>query len=97
MDIEGGGKVAILGMERVLAEARPIVPAELHGREEGEVVCNALCRHGYTLRHGPPEYLRIQDIRELDFDQVGTGVVATPPAWLPRDVRLLNRESGMAV
>ena len=50
LDIEGGGAQAMAGMKRVLAEARPVFLAELHGPEEREVVVATLRDHGYDLR-----------------------------------------------
>lgn len=49
LDIEGGGVRAIPGMRRVLAAARPILFAELHGEEEQQAAWDALRAVGYQL------------------------------------------------
>jgi FkbM family methyltransferase len=56
MDIEGGGEKAIPGMERILFEARPICPLELHGPEEGHVACQFLRQHKYAVHRMAPSW-----------------------------------------
>ncbi len=58
MDIEGGEVLALPGMRRVLAEARPLMLMELHGPESSRVAWETLTGAGYQIcwmRHGFPE------------------------------------------
>jgi FkbM family methyltransferase len=58
MDIEGGEVLALPGMRRVLAEARPLMLMELHGPESSRVAWQTLSAAGYRIcwmRHGYPE------------------------------------------
>jgi FkbM family methyltransferase len=58
MDIEGGEVLALPGMRRVLAEARPLMLMELHGPESSRAAWETLTAAGYTIcwmRHGYPE------------------------------------------
>ena len=57
MDIEGGEVLALPGMHRTLAEARPLMLMELHGPESSRVAWETLTSAGYTLlwmKHGYP-------------------------------------------
>ena len=57
MDIEGGEVLALPGMHRVLAEARPLMLMELHGPESCRVAWETLTAAGYDIRwmrHGYP-------------------------------------------
>ena len=57
MDIEGGEVLALPGMRRVLAEARPLMLMELHGPESSRAAWEALTDAGYKIcwmRHGYP-------------------------------------------
>ena len=57
MDIEGGEVLALPGMSRVLAEARPLMLMELHGPESSRAAWETLTAAGYTIcwmRHGYP-------------------------------------------
>ena len=57
MDIEGGEVLALPGMRRVLAEARPLMLMELHGPEASQVAWQTLTAAGYKIcwmRHGYP-------------------------------------------
>jgi FkbM family methyltransferase len=57
MDIEGGEVLALPGMHRVLAECRPFLLMELHGRESCQAAWDILPAHGYRLqwmRRGHP-------------------------------------------
>ncbi len=49
MDIEGGEVMALPGMRRVLAEARPLMLMELHGPESSRVAWEALTAAGYEI------------------------------------------------
>jgi FkbM family methyltransferase len=58
MDIEGGEVLALSGMRRVLAEARPLFLMELHGPKASRVVWDHLTNAGYKIfwmRNGYPE------------------------------------------
>ncbi len=58
MDIEGGEVLALPGMRRVLAEARPLILMELHGPESSRAAWDNLRSAGYQIswmRHGYPE------------------------------------------
>ena len=50
MDIEGGEVLALPGMRRVLAEARPLMLMELHGPESSRVAWETLTAAGYEIR-----------------------------------------------
>ena len=57
MDIEGGEVLALPGMRRVLAEARPLMLMELHGSESRRAAWETLTAAGYTIcwmRRGYP-------------------------------------------
>jgi FkbM family methyltransferase len=49
MDIEGGEVLALPGMRRVLAEARPLMLMELHGPESSRVAWETLTAAGYEI------------------------------------------------
>jgi FkbM family methyltransferase len=49
MDIEGGEGMALKGMRRVLAEARPLMLMELHGPESSRVAWETLTVAGYEI------------------------------------------------
>jgi FkbM family methyltransferase len=50
MDIEGGEVLALPGMRRILAEARPLMLMELHGPESSRVAWETLTTAGYKIR-----------------------------------------------
>ncbi len=57
MDIEGGEVLALPGMQRVLAEVRPLMLMELHGHESSRAAWETLTSAGYTIcwmRRGYP-------------------------------------------
>ena len=57
MDIEGGEVLALPGMRRVLAQARPLMLMELHGPESSRAAWETLTAAGYTIcwmRRGYP-------------------------------------------
>jgi hypothetical protein len=57
MDIEGGEVLALPGMRRLLAEARPLMLMELHGPESARAAWEALIAAGYQvcwMRRGFP-------------------------------------------
>lgn len=58
MDIEGGEVLVLIGMKRLLAEARPLLFIETHGPEAAQMVWAALQKASYKvhwLRKGYPE------------------------------------------
>ncbi len=56
IDIEGGEVLALPGMRRILAEARPLVCLELHGPEAARVAWETLVASGYRLCRMAPGY-----------------------------------------
>jgi len=77
MDIEGSEATAILGMERILREARPICLLELHGHEARGITLAMLWRHGYSLLHMAPGYPKITSDSRLSWKD---HVIALPPS-----------------
>ena len=67
MDIEGGEVLAIRGMERLLAEARPLLLVELHGQAAAAAVWESLQRHGYAVRRMTEGYPRVEALSDLDW------------------------------
>jgi FkbM family methyltransferase len=63
MDIEGGEVLALPGMQRVLADARPLMLMELHGPESSRVAWESLTGAGYQIcwmKHGYPQILSLE-------------------------------------
>ena len=56
MDIEGGEVLALPGMRRVLAEARPLMLMELHGPESSQAAWEALTAAGYEICWMRPDF-----------------------------------------
>jgi FkbM family methyltransferase len=67
MDIEGGEVLAVNGMLRLLAEARPLLLVELHGHAAARAVWAALMQHNYTVHRMQPAYLRVETVDQLDW------------------------------
>ena len=67
MDIEGGEVLALPGMRRILAEARPIMLLELHGDESVQVAWDILSAADYRFYHMAPGYAPISKIEDLDW------------------------------
>jgi FkbM family methyltransferase len=67
MDIEGGEVMALPGMRRVLAEARPLMLMELHGPESARAAWEALTATGYRLCEMKPGYPRVPSLDALDW------------------------------
>jgi FkbM family methyltransferase len=67
MDIEGGEVMALPGMTRVLAEARPLMLMELHGPESARAAWDALTAAGYTICEMKPGYPRVPSLDTLDW------------------------------
>lgn len=49
VDVEGAEGLALAGMERLLAEARPVLLLEVHGKQAARQVWDHLSRAGYRL------------------------------------------------
>jgi FkbM family methyltransferase len=67
MDIEGGEVMALPGMRRLLAEARPLMLMELHGPESAHAAWEALTATGYTICEMKPGYPRVPSLDALDW------------------------------
>jgi FkbM family methyltransferase len=67
MDIEGGEVLAVRGMERLLAEVRPVLMIELHGQAAAAAVWESLKRHGYVLRRMQSGYPPVEALSDLDW------------------------------
>jgi len=67
MDIEGGEVMALPGMRRVLAEARPLMLMELHGPESARAAWESLTSAGYTICEMKPGYPRVPSLDALDW------------------------------
>jgi len=67
VDIEGGEVLALPGMRRILAEARPLVCLELHGPESAHVAWDTLTAAGYRLCRMAPGYPPIPSLEALDW------------------------------
>jgi FkbM family methyltransferase len=67
MDIEGGEVLALPGMQRILAEYRPLVFVELHGPEAAQIAWDTLTASGYQISKMQPGYPVVQSVKELDW------------------------------
>jgi FkbM family methyltransferase len=67
MDIEGGEVMALPGLKRVLAEARPLMLMELHGPESARAAWESLTAAGYTICAMKPGYPRVLSLDALDW------------------------------
>jgi FkbM family methyltransferase len=67
MDIEGGEVMALPGMQRVLAEARPLMLMELHGPESARAAWDALTSARYQICEMKPGYPRVSSLDALDW------------------------------
>jgi FkbM family methyltransferase len=67
MDIEGGEVMALPGMRRVLAEARPVMLMELHGPESARAAWESLTSAGYRLCEMKPGYPHVPSLNALDW------------------------------
>ena len=77
MDIEGGEVLALPGMRRLLAEARPLMLMELHGPESSRAAWDALTSAGYELRWMRPGYPLVPSLDALGWKAY---IVAKPKA-----------------
>jgi FkbM family methyltransferase len=67
IDIEGGEVLALPGMRRVLAEARPVVLLELHGPESTRMVWETLTSCGYQICRMEPGFPGVPSVEVLDW------------------------------
>ena len=67
MDIEGGEVMALPGMRRVLAEARPLMLVELHGPESSRVAWETLIAAGYKIFWMRPGYPVVPSLEALGW------------------------------
>ncbi|HEX7975445.1 MAG TPA: FkbM family methyltransferase [Anaerolineales bacterium] len=67
MDIEGGEVLALPGMQRLLAEARPLILLELHGPEAAEAAWKQLVSAGYRICRMVPGYPGVPSYQALDW------------------------------
>jgi len=77
MDIEGGEVMALPGMRRVLAEARPLMLMELHGPESARATWEALTAAAYRICWMKPGCPPIASLEEMDWKAY---IVGLPPA-----------------
>ncbi|OGN75690.1 MAG: hypothetical protein A2X25_02670 [Chloroflexi bacterium GWB2_49_20] len=67
MDIEGGEVLALPGMHRLLADARPSLVLELHGQESIRVSWEILSGLGYRICRMKPGFPRVASRDELEW------------------------------
>ena len=67
MDIEGGEVLALQGMRRLLAEARPLLLIELHGPDSARAAWDTLTAAGYAILRMQPGYTVVKSLEELDW------------------------------
>lgn len=67
MDIEGGEVLALPGMQRLLAEAHPLLLVELHGPQAAQTTWELLTRSGYQIHQMQPGYPQILSLDALDW------------------------------
>ncbi len=67
MDIEGGEVLALGGMKRLLAEARPLLFIETHGPEAAQVVWTALQKASYKVHRVSKGYPEINNVNSFDW------------------------------
>jgi FkbM family methyltransferase len=67
MDIEGGEIMALPGMHRLLAEARPLMLMELHGPESCRVAWETLTAAGYKISWMRPGYPVVPSLEAMDW------------------------------
>lgn len=77
MDIEGGEVLALPGMARILAEARPLVLLELHGPQSVQAAWQALSAAGYSIHRLDTDYSPVNSPEELDWKAY---LLGRPPA-----------------
>ncbi len=67
MDIEGGEVLAVQGMQRLLAQVRPLLLIELHGQAAASAVWHSLMQHGYTVQRMQPGRPLVRSLDELGW------------------------------
>jgi len=67
MDIEGGEVLALPGMRRLLAEARPLMLIELHGPESARAAWEALTDAGYQICWMKRGFPPVPSLEALDW------------------------------
>lgn len=67
MDIEGGEVLALQGMSRLLAEARPLVFLELHGPQAAQAAWQTFNQAGYRVCRMVPGLPQVPDLADLDW------------------------------
>jgi len=67
MDIEGGEVFALPGMQRVIAQAKPIILLEVHGPEAADAAWDYLIKAGYHFQQMKTGYPPILSTEELDW------------------------------
>jgi FkbM family methyltransferase len=67
MDIEGGEVLALPGMCRLLAEARPLLLLELHGPQAAALAWDTLISAGYRICRMQTGYPEISSLEALDW------------------------------
>jgi len=77
MDIEGGEVLALPGMARLLAEARPLLLMELHGQDSSRAAWERLTGAGYKLCWMRRGYPPIPALDEMGWKAY---IVAFPPS-----------------
>ena len=82
MDIEGGEVLALPGMRRVLAEARPLMLMELHGHESSQVAWETLTAAGYLIGWMRGGYPVVPSLEAMGWKAY---IVAKPGDKKPRD------------
>jgi len=74
MDIEGGEGLAMLGMKRLLGEARPIILLELHGPEAARIVWDTLTEARYRIYRMQPGYPAVPSVDDLEWKSYIVGL-----------------------
>ncbi len=74
LDIEGGEVLALPGLARLLAEARPLVCLELHGPESAAAAWSALTTAGYTLHRMAASLPPVTALDQLDWKAYVVGM-----------------------
>ena len=84
MDIEGGEVLALAGMPRLLAEARPRMLMELHGPESSRVAWETLSAAGYEIcwmRPGCPPVPSLEALGWKAYIVAKPALHPSEPAW----------------
>lgn len=79
MDIEGGEVMALPGMQRILAEARPLMLMELHGPESSRIAWENLTAAGYEVCWMRPGYPVVPSLKAMGWK----AYIVAKPTHLP--------------